>query len=149
MTALTAGLTRTNTAMDGKEWSIRGMCVQAKACSSDAIVYTIICEPEQFIPMHVHAGIDEVLVMQDGELKVKLDGMWSAMQPGDLMRIPRGMAHGFFNTSDRQATVLVIMTPGTTVLTMFDALDGVTDTQQVIAIAALHGMDILPLDANE
>lgn len=148
-TALTAGVTRMDEAMDGKVWSIRGLSVQAKSQSDEAIIFTVICEPAQFVPVHVHADIDEVLIVQAGELQVKLDGMWSTMHPGDLMRIPRGVTHGFFNTSDRQAILLIVMSPGTAVRPMFEALDGLTDEQQVIAIAADHGTDILPLDANE
>ncbi len=149
MTALTAGLTRIDEAMDNIQWSICGMCLKAKAITDEAIIYTIICEPSQFIPVHVHAGIDEIILVQEGELQVKLDGMWSTMHPGDMMRLPRGLSHGFFNTSEKPVLAMFFMSPAMQIAQMFDALDGVTATQQIVAIAASYGLDILPLDANE
>lgn len=149
MTALTAGLTRMDEAMDGKQWSIRGMCTRIKAESDDAVVYTVTCEPEQFIPVHVHSEIDEIIQVQAGELQVKLDGMWSTLRAGDLMRIPRGLPHGFFNTSAQTAEALFIMSPAADIHQMFDALNGVTDTSLFVTIAARYGLDVLPLDANE
>ena len=44
--------------------------------------------------------------MQEGQLDLKLAGEWQAARAGDLVRMPRGVPHGYFNKSDRPVRAL-------------------------------------------
>ncbi len=67
-------------------------------------------EPGQYVPVHVHPNQDEFILMQDGVLDLKLDGVWVQAKVGDLVRRPRGIPHGYFNKSDARS--LFWVSPG-------------------------------------
>ena len=46
------------------------------------------------MPVHIHPTQDEFILVQEGELSLKLDGVWSVAKAGDLVRMPRGIPHG-------------------------------------------------------
>jgi Cupin domain len=54
---------------------------------------------------------DEFTLMQDGLLDLKLD--WASVQAkfGDLVRLPRGMPHGYFNKSNKPAKAFFWVSP--------------------------------------
>jgi hypothetical protein len=44
--------------------------------------------------------------VQEVELSLKPDGVWSVAKAGDLVRMPRGIPHGYFNKSDKRSPPL-------------------------------------------
>ena len=105
-------------------------------------------------PPHVHHGMDEVFYVIDGQF----DGFcgeqsWTA-GPGAIVFLPRDVPHGFHVSDNGPGRALVIVAPGN-----FDefvaalgepagSLDlpepAAPDVARVIAIAAAHGIHILP-----
>lgn len=54
---------------------------------------------------HVHPGVDERLVVLEGTIVVDVEGEPMAVAAGQQLEIPRGVAHGIRNSSDRAAVL--------------------------------------------
>jgi len=68
-------------------------------------------EPGQEHALHAHAGQDKVYHVIEGEGLFLLDGCELAMQAGDLLIAPDGIAHGVRNTGARRLLVLAVLAP--------------------------------------
>ncbi len=87
--------------------------------------------------------------MQEGELSLKLDGVWSVARAGDLVRMPRGVPHGYFNKSDAPARALFWVSPAGRLKELFDVLHDMTDVEAAVKASAEHDVDFLPPEAND
>jgi len=135
VSALEKGITRTGEGFAGTSWNILGQLYFPKAICEATFAFEANTEPGLFVPVHVHPTQDEFILMQEGVLDLKLDGVWSQAKPGDLVRMPRGIPHGYFNKSDKLEE-------------LFKALHNLTDVGEVVRLSALHEVDFLPEDAN-
>ena len=149
MGVVKGGITRDGEGLDGVSWDILGQKYFPKADGDDAFAFETNSEPGQFVPVHIHHAQDEFILVQDGELQVKLDGVWSVARAGDLVRMPRGVPHGYFNKSDKPARALFWVSPAGRLRALFETLDGMTDTVAVVQASAEHDVDFLPPEANE
>ena len=68
---------------------------------------------------------------------------------GDLVRMPRGIPHGYFNKSDKPARALFWVSPMQKLEALFNQLHNLTDPAEVVRISAQHEVDFLPPEANE
>ena len=68
-------------------------------------------EPGQQHALHAHAGQDKVYHVIEGEGLFLLEGRELAMQAGDLLVAPEGIAHGVRNSGGRRLLVLAILAP--------------------------------------
>ena len=66
------------------------------------------------LPVHVHPNQDEFILVQEGQLELKLDGVWQTAEAGDLVRMPKGVPHGYFNKSDTPSPLGVTVKPTNT-----------------------------------
>jgi oxalate decarboxylase/phosphoglucose isomerase-like protein (cupin superfamily) len=146
---LDGGITRSGDGFAGTEWSILGQRYFPKAICDSTFAFETNSEPGQFVPVHVHPTQDEFILVQEGELELKLDGAWHTAKAGDLVRMPRGVPHGYFNKSDKPARALFWVSPAGKLRDLFDALHEVTDTDEAVRLSALHDVDFLPPEANE
>jgi quercetin dioxygenase-like cupin family protein len=107
-------------------------------------------------PMHVHRDEDEAFFVLEGEVEFFLaDGTARLAGPGDFVFGPRGVPHRF-EVRTPEARMIVLGTPGGSeqfFRAMGRPADAPTlpvpeapDVPQVMAIAAAHGIDILPPD---
>lgn len=105
-------------------------------------------------PPHVHHGTDEALYVIDGQIAGFCgDTEWRA-GPGSIVFLPRDVPHGFHVPPDAPATALIMVAPAgfdafvaalgnvPTSLTLPVPAD--PDPARVVAIAAAHGITILP-----
>jgi quercetin dioxygenase-like cupin family protein len=69
--------------------------------------------------VYIHPAQDEVILMQEGVLDLKLDGVWVQAKVGDLVRMPRGIPHAYFNKSDKPARALFWVSPAGKLETLF------------------------------
>ena len=74
----------------------------------------------------MHPTQDEFILVQEGQLELKLDGKWSTARAGDLVRMPRGVPHGYFNKSDKPARALFWVSPAGKLEALFEALHDMT-----------------------
>ena len=88
-------------------------------------------------------------MVQDGMLDLKLDGVWVQAKTGDLVRLPRGIPHGYFNKSDKPARALFWVSPTQQLEALFNRLHDLTDVAEIVRISAEHEVNFLPLEAND
>jgi oxalate decarboxylase/phosphoglucose isomerase-like protein (cupin superfamily) len=146
---LDGGITRNGDGIEGIEWNILGQRYFPKADCDAAFAFEANSAPGQFVPVHVHPTQDEFILVQEGLLELKLDGVWHTARAGDLIRMPRGVPHGYFNKSDVPARALFWVSPAGRLRALFETLHDMTDVPAVIEASARHDVDFLPPEAND
>lgn len=63
-------------------------------------------------PQHVHHDNDETFYVLEGELLLRIGGDQHRLTPGSYAFGPRGVPHGYRNTGDGPARMLVMFMPG-------------------------------------
>lgn len=145
---LEKGVTANGTGLGGKSWNILGQLYFPKATCDSSFAFETNSAPGQFVPVHVHPNQEEFILVQEGELDLKLDGKWMKAKAGDLVRMPRGIPHGYFNKSDKPARALFWVSPARMLEELFDKLHNVADPMEAVKISAAHEVDFLPPEAN-
>ena len=148
MAALEKGITRNGTGYSGKTWNILGQVYFPKAVTDSTFAFETNSDPGQFVPVHIHPTQDEFILVQDGMLDLKLDGVWVQAKAGDLVRLPRGIPHGYFNKSDKPARALFWVSPTQKLEALFNQLHNLTDIAEIVRLSAEHEVNFLPEDAN-
>lgn len=146
---LEKGVTPKTQGFDGVEWNILGQAYYPKAVCDSTFAFEANTAPGQSVPVHVHPTQDEFILVQEGELDLKLDGVWSKAGPGDLVRMPKGIPHGYFNKSDKPVRALFWVSPMGKLKDLFEALHDLQDVEQVVKLSAEHDVDFLPPEASE
>ena len=146
---LDKGITKNGEGFQGKSWNILGQTYFPKASCDATFAFETNSDPGQFVPVHIHPTQDEFILVQEGELDLKLDGVWSKARAGDLVRMPKGIPHGYFNKSDKPTRALFWVSPAGKLRDLFAALDDLTDIQRVVELSAQHDVDFLPPEAND
>lgn len=146
---LEGGITRNGEGIEGVEWNILGQRYFPKADCEAAFAFETNSEPGQFVPVHIHPTQDEFILVQEGELHLKLDGVWSVARAGDLVRMPRGVPHGYFNKGEVPARALFWVSPAGRLRQLFETLHDMTDVEEVVRASAAHDVDFLPPEAND
>ena len=145
---LEGGITRDGEGFGGVTLNILGQIYYPKAWCETTFAFETNSEPGQHVPVHIHPTQDEFILVQEGELDLKLDGVWTKAKAGDLVRMPRGVPHGYFNKSDKPARALFWVSPAGKLKELFDELHELTDVEAVVRISAEHDVDFLPPEAN-
>jgi quercetin dioxygenase-like cupin family protein len=146
---LEKGITENGKGYAGVTWNILGQTYFPKAVCETTFAFETNSAPGQFVPVHIHPTQDEFILVQEGELDLKLDGVWTKARAGDLVRMPKGIPHGYFNKSDKPARALFWVSPARRLKDLFDALHDLTDVPRVIELSAQHEVNFLPPEANE
>lgn len=146
---LEGGITPSGEGLAGTEWNILGQRYFPKAHCTSSFAFETNSEPGQFVPVHIHPDQEEFILVQKGELALKLDGQWQTAREGDLVSLPRGVPHGYFNKSDRPARALFWVSPAGRLKELFDTLHGMTDTDAMVRASAEHDVNFLPPEAND
>lgn len=149
MSDLKGAITRNGEAWHGRELNILGQRYFPKASCDATFAFEANSEPGQFVPVHIHPTQDEFILVQEGQLELKLDGQWHTAKAGDLVRMPRGVPHGYLNKSDKPARALFWVSPAGKLEALFDVLHDMTDVEAVVKASAEHDVDFLPPEANE
>jgi uncharacterized RmlC-like cupin family protein len=101
MQTMTVGITRAGTGVDGIEWNILGQTYVPKQVCETSFSWHATFPPGTFVPPHIHPTQDEFIYMFEGKLDCVLDGQDFNDVAGDVIRLPTGVPHGFFNRSDQ------------------------------------------------
>ncbi|PZW42168.1 quercetin dioxygenase-like cupin family protein [Humitalea rosea] len=142
--AETAGITRAGTGLDGTVWNILGQTYYPKQATDDAFAFEALSPPGTFVPPHIHPTQDEYILMLEGTWKLVLDGQEHIARPGDLVRMPRGIMHGYFNESGAPARAFFWVSPARRLMDLFRAIHDVPDPAEVMRLSALHEVNFLP-----
>ncbi|PJI84628.1 Cupin domain-containing protein [Yoonia maricola] len=146
MHALSGGITGNG---EGTKLNILGQTYYIKAHCDTTFAFEANSQPGEFVPVHIHPTQDEFILVQEGELDLKLDGVWSTAKAGDLVRMPKGIPHGYFNKSDKPTRALFWVSPAGQLKELFEQLHDMADVEEVVRISAAHDVDFLPPEANE
>ena len=146
---LSGGVTPNGASETGTELNILGQKYLVKAYCDSTFAFETNSEPGQHVPVHVHSTQDEFILVQEGVLDLKLDGKWTRAHAGDLVRMPRGVPHGYFNKSDKPCRALFWVSPAGKLKDLFEELHEMTDVEKVVAVSAAHDVDFLPPEAND
>lgn len=146
---LEKGITENGSGYNGISWNILGQVYFPKAVCDDTFAFETNSEPGQYVPVHIHPNQDEFILVQEGELDLKLNGQWTKARAGDLVRMPRGVPHGYFNKSDKPCRALFWVAPAGKLEQLFIGLDQMTDVEAIVTLSAEHEVDFLPPAAND
>ena len=64
---------------------------------------------------HTHPELEEVIYVLAGEVEQWVETEKRLLRPGDIAHIPPGVVHATFNSSDNDAVILAILSPGRSV----------------------------------
>jgi quercetin dioxygenase-like cupin family protein len=67
--------------------------------------------PGEGPPLHVHPGMDEVVYVLEGTMRIELDDEIRDAPTGTCVFIPRGAPHTWQNVGDANARFLAVLTP--------------------------------------
>ena len=140
----TAGITRAGTGLGDITWNILGQTYHPKQATEDCFAFEALSPPGTFVPPHIHPTQDEYILMLEGEWKLILDGQTHFAKAGDLVRMPRGIMHGYFNESGKVGRAFFWVSPARRLHDLFKAIHNVPDPAEVMRLSALHEVDFLP-----
>ena len=144
---MSAGVTRANEGLDSISWNILGQIYVPKQHSEDSMSWHATLPKGTFVPPHIHPHQDEFIYVLEGRFDVLLDGREHYAEPGDLIRLPKGVPHGIFNKTDDTLKCLFWVAPSRRLFDLFWALHNLgpsANPAEVVAISAQHEVDFLP-----
>ncbi len=147
MTPMEPGIVRSQEGLDAISWNILGQTYVPKQLTEDCFSWHATLPPGTFVPPHIHPDQDEYLYILEGKFDFILNGAEAVGEPGDLVKLPRGIPHGIFNHTDRTIKTLFWVTPAARLYDLFWALHNLGPTPnpaEVVAISAAHAVDFLP-----
>ena len=141
---LAKGITRADDAYDGQVWNVLGHRYLAKAHGEAMFAWLSIDPAGTGVPPHAHPTQDEFIYVLDGTYTLYLDGEWATAGPGDLVRMPRGIPHGYYNRSESEARSVFWVSPAGRLAELFGLLHELEDPEEVVRLSAQHDVDFLP-----
>jgi mannose-6-phosphate isomerase-like protein (cupin superfamily) len=146
MQAMTVGITKAGTGLDGIVWNILGQTYVPKQVCESSFSWHATFPPGTFVPPHIHPTQDEFIYMFEGKLDCVLDGRDFCAGAGDLIRLPMGIPHGFFNKSDQPVKCFFWVTPTRKLYDLFWAIHSMKEQKpdEVVALSAKHEVVFLP-----
>jgi quercetin dioxygenase-like cupin family protein len=95
------------------------------------------------VPLHVHPNQDEFICMLEGTFDLQLGDARLQARPGDLVRMPRGIPHAYYNNTGAPSRALFWVTRAGKLKALFDQLNDLTDIAEAIRISARHEVDFV------
>ncbi|MCW5772969.1 MAG: cupin domain-containing protein [Rhodospirillaceae bacterium] len=147
MIAMPAGITATDQAFDGVVWHLLGQTYTLKQLSDDSMAWHAVFPDGTFVPAHLHHEQDEFLLVLTGRFDVWLDGKDLVANAGDLVRLPKGVPHAFFNKSGKTATSMFWVAPTRDLKSLFDRITNLADPAEMVRIASETQVNFVPPSA--
>ena len=144
MTIETPDITRAQTGMDGVSWNILGQIYVPKQASDDSFSWHATFPVETFVPPHVHPHQDEYIFVLDGRIDLLLGGKKTYAAAGDLVRMPRGIPHAFFNNTGEPVTALFWATPAGKLQALYRRIHNMSSPAEVVAAARDYDVIFAP-----
>jgi mannose-6-phosphate isomerase-like protein (cupin superfamily) len=146
--ALPKGITPAGSGKAGQPkevvWNILGHTYWLKAECDGCFIFETLDPPGTFVPPHIHPTQDEFIYMLEGTFDLYLDGSWTQAKTGDLVRMPKGLPHAYYNKQDKPARALFSVTPARRLRALFDQLHNLTDPDEVVRRSKICEVDFLP-----
>jgi quercetin dioxygenase-like cupin family protein len=142
-TVLPPGISRAGKGQDAVVWNVLGHNYYLKALSESCFCFETFDPPGTFVPLHVHPRQDELIYMLEGTFDLQLGGEKLQARPGDLVRMPMGIPHAYYNNTDAPTRALFWVSPAGKLKELFDRLHDLTDIAEAIRISARHEVDFV------
>lgn len=139
-----AGITGPDEAFNNKIWNVLGHRYLCKTENEHSFAWLSIDPAGTGVPPHIHTTQDEYIYVLEGEYTLYLDGTWTTAGPGDTVRMPKDLPHGYFNRTDKEARSIFWVSPAGKLAALFDQLHNLEDPDEVVRRSALHDVDFLP-----
>lgn len=139
-----AGISRAHTGLDGVCWNVMGQVYVPKQITADSFSWHATFPVETFVPPHLHPKQDEYIYVLEGRIDVLLDGKPESASAGDLVRMPRGLPHAFYNNSGAPALALFWAAPAGRLAELYRRLHNVANPAEAVAIARDYDVIFLP-----
>ncbi len=140
----TADITRNNQSLDGVSWNILGQVYTPKQITDDSFSWHAVFPEETFVPPHTHPDQDEYIYILEGRMDLTLDGLTNSANSGDLVRLPRGIPHGFFNNSGKPVKALFWAAPAGKLVDLYRRIHNMSSPAQVVEVAREYGVFFQP-----
>lgn len=131
----TPDITPAHGSLDGVSWNILGQVYVPKQVSDDSFCWHATFPIETFVPPHVHPLQDEYIYVLDGRIDLLLDGKKRSAATGDLVRMPRGIPHAFFNNSGEPVTALFWAAPAGKLVDLYRRIHNLSSPAEVVEVA--------------
>jgi quercetin dioxygenase-like cupin family protein len=95
------------------------------------------------VPLHIHPRQDEFIYMLEGTFDLQLGEAKVQARPGDLVRMPMGVPHAYYNNTAAPTRALFWVSPAGKLKELFDALHDLADIDEAMRLSALHGVDFV------
>ena len=141
---LRAGITGAGEGQDGVAWNVLGHRYFLKAECDACFCFETLDPPGTFVPPHVHPDQDEFIYLLEGVLDLRLGEGTTQARPGDLVRMPRGVPHAYYNNQPVASRALFWVSPSGRLRELFDQLHELTDVEEVVRRSRACGVDFLP-----
>jgi quercetin dioxygenase-like cupin family protein len=140
----TPAITRKNQSLDSVSWNILGQVYTPKQMTDDSFSWHATFPEETFVPPHVHPHQDEYIFVLEGRIDLILDGKTTSASTGDLVRMPRGIPHAFFNNSGKPAQALFWAAPAGKLVDLYRRIHNMSSPAEVVKVAREYGVVFLP-----
>lgn len=140
----TADITRANTGLDGTAWNILGQVYVPKQTSDDSFAWHATFPAETFVPPHMHPKQDEYILVLDGRIDLLLNGEKDCASKGDIVRLPRGIPHAFFNNSGDPVTALFWAAPAGKLLGLYRRIHNMSNPAEIVQVAREYDVIFSP-----
>ncbi len=102
----------TEAAREQLDWGIMGWCSRPSDTGAEKlIVIEVKLAPGGGHAFHKHPQQEEVIYVIDGEVEQWCEQESRTLKSGDSVFLSTGTVHATFNTSDREAKLLAILSP--------------------------------------
>ena len=131
-----AALIRSGDVSENPATRERSIVIEAPAENQERrLVSELHLQPGAAVALeHMHPGLDEAFEVIEGRLGWKLDGKTGEAGPGDVLEIPRGSWHDWWQIGEEPTVARVTVTPGDGFVNLISTLwgvgvDGFTDAK--------------------
>lgn len=117
-------------------------------CQGSMAAFHLVAPPMSGPPLHVHSREDEFFYVLDGELVFEVDGVRHTVGAGGSVGLMRGVPHRYQNFTDRDATLLIVTTPGAFCgffqdISAITPAGGMPTMEQLLSLDATYGLTTL------
>lgn len=95
--------------------------------------------------VHIHPQQDESYQVLSGTMELFLDNQWQTLGPGQSIRIPKGKAHAFRNTTNEVTKTINIHDPGLRFQEWIEVLERLIQEDKITNVTGLRSIIYLSL----
>jgi quercetin dioxygenase-like cupin family protein len=137
---------------EGEQYGVLGTTIIFKSLSHETngavFMWETLTPNGALTPPHIHQVEDEYIYLVEGQLEVTIGKKSYTVQPGDLVKMPRGIPHAVRSTGSGLTKALWTVAPAGKMEKFFQALaalpaDQPPDPEKIVQIFVEH--DIVPL----